>query len=40
VWVEGKVLGTGEGSSKKKAEQMASQNACKKLNITHLQNKK
>ncbi len=40
VWVEGKVLGTGEGASKKKAEQMASQNACKKLNITHLQNKK
>ena len=40
VWVEGKVLGTGEGSSKKKAEQMASQNACKKSNITHLQNKK
>jgi ribonuclease-3 len=34
VLVAGKVAGTGEGSSKKKAEQMACKNACKLLNIT------
>lgn len=33
VFVAGNVVGTGEGSSKKKAEQMACKNACKKLNI-------
>lgn len=34
VIVAGKVMGTGEGSSKKKAQQMASKNACKKLNLS------
>lgn len=34
VIVAGKVMGTGEGSSKKRAQQMASKNACKKLNLT------
>lgn len=33
VLVNKKVLGTGEGASKKKAQQAASKNACKKLNI-------
>lgn len=33
VLVNGKVSGTGEGISKKKAEHMASRNACSKLNI-------
>ncbi len=33
VLVAGKVAGTGEGGSKKKAEQLACKNACKKLNI-------
>lgn len=32
--IGGKVIGTGEGSSKKKAQQMASKNACKKLNLS------
>lgn len=34
VIVEGKVLGTGEGPSKKKAQQAASRNACKRLNLS------
>lgn len=34
VLIQGKVLGTGEGSSKKKAQQLASKNACKKLNLS------
>ncbi len=33
VLVAGKVAGTGEGTSKKKAEQLACKNACKRLNI-------
>lgn len=37
VMVAGKVAGTGEGSSKKKAEQLACKNACKKLNICRKQ---
>lgn len=33
ILINGKVSGTGEGVSKKKAEHMASKNACHKLNI-------
>lgn len=31
--IDGRVVGTGEGSSKKRAQQMACKNACKKLNL-------